>query len=58
MQKCNFCLDRLENGLKPACISICPARALHAGSIDELSLLAARKSARQLIRGTEPSFFI
>ncbi|OGP74467.1 MAG: hypothetical protein A2V86_10415 [Deltaproteobacteria bacterium RBG_16_49_23] len=58
MQKCNFCLDRLENGLNPACISICPARALHAGSIDELSLLAARKSARQLIRSTDPSFFI
>lgn len=58
MQKCNFCLDRLEKGLCPICIMICPAKALHAGPMDELSLMAARKSSFQLIRSTEPSLFI
>ena len=58
MKKCDFCLDRLEKGLNPACIDVCPTRALHAGSLNELALLAARKSAHRLIRSTDPSFFI
>ncbi len=58
MQKCDFCLDRQEEGLAPACVNVCPARALHAGSFEDLSTLAARKTARHLIRGTDPSFFI
>ncbi len=58
MQKCDFCLDRLKKGFMPACMNVCPARALHAGSLNELALLASRKSAHRLIRSTDPSFFI
>jgi anaerobic dimethyl sulfoxide reductase subunit B (iron-sulfur subunit) len=58
MQKCNFCIDRVEGGLPPACVSVCPARALHAGSIEELSVLAARKSASRLVHRIEPAFFV
>ncbi len=58
MQKCDFCLERSERGLAPACAFTCPARALHAGDLAELSLLAGKKSARRLIRSTDPSFFI
>jgi anaerobic dimethyl sulfoxide reductase subunit B (iron-sulfur subunit) len=58
MQKCNFCLERLEVGLSPACVNVCPAKALHAGPLEELSILATRKTARHLIRSTDPSFFI
>ncbi len=58
MQKCNFCLERLEQGQSPACMNVCPARALHAGDLEELSALAARKAAKQLVRGSGPSFFV
>ena len=58
MQKCDLCLDRLETGLTPACMNVCPAKALHAGPMDELSSLANRKAANRLIRTTDPSFFI
>lgn len=58
MQKCDFCLDRLEKALDPACVNVCPSKALHAGSMEELSSLAARKSAIRLIRSTDPSFFL
>ena len=34
MQKCNFCLERLEEGLSPACVNVCPAKALHAGPLE------------------------
>ena len=36
MQKCDFCLDRLAENKKPACVDSCPTRALDAGPIDEL----------------------
>ncbi len=36
MQKCDFCLDRLAEGKKPACVDSCPLRALDAGELEEL----------------------
>ena len=36
MQKCHFCLDRLAEAKKPACVDACPMRALDAGPIEEL----------------------
>jgi DMSO reductase iron-sulfur subunit len=34
VQKCNMCVDRLEVGLKPACVSACLATALDFGVIE------------------------
>jgi len=36
MDKCDFCFDRIDCGLKPLCVSACPARALDYGSVEEL----------------------
>jgi anaerobic dimethyl sulfoxide reductase subunit B (iron-sulfur subunit) len=36
MAKCNFCLDRINEGLKPMCVASCWNRALDAGPINEL----------------------
>ena len=36
MQKCHFCLDRLDKNQKPACVDSCPMRALDAGPLDKL----------------------
>ena len=36
MQKCHFCLDRLAENKKPACVDACPTQALDAGPIEEL----------------------
>lgn len=36
-EKCDFCLDRLENGETPVCVSACPMRALDYGSFEKLS---------------------
>ena len=58
MPKCDLSLDRLETGLTPACMNVCPAKALHAGPMDELSSLANRKAATRLMRMTDPSFFV
>ena len=36
MQKCDLCLERLLQGLKPICVAACPMRALDAGPMEEL----------------------
>ena len=36
MQKCDLCVDRWLEGKKPICVDSCPARALDAGSMDEM----------------------
>ncbi len=36
MQKCDFCLEELEEGKQPICVSSCPTRAMDAGPLGEL----------------------
>lgn len=36
MSKCNMCIDRLDQGLKPICVLSCSMRALEFGPLDEL----------------------
>jgi len=48
MQKCDMCLERLENGQEPICVATCPTQALHWGTIEELSELASQRAAKKL----------
>lgn len=36
MTKCDLCHDYVDAGQKPACVSVCPMRALEFGDMDEL----------------------
>ncbi|WP_432474297.1 DmsC/YnfH family molybdoenzyme membrane anchor subunit [Amphritea sp. HPY] len=36
VSKCNMCVDRLEEGLKPACVSACVGNALDFGVIEDV----------------------
>ncbi len=38
MTKCTLCVDRITEGLKPACVAACWNRALDAGPMDELKI--------------------
>jgi len=47
MFKCTLCVDRVTQGLEPACIKSCPTGCLHFGSKDDMKDLAETR-ARQL----------
>ncbi len=36
MQKCDFCMDRIDKGQKPTCVEACPSLALDSGDYDEM----------------------
>ena len=37
MSKCDFCIDYLEVGNQPSCVSSCPLRAIEFGELSELT---------------------
>ncbi len=61
--KCDFCRDRVEQGLQPACVNACPAQARFFGDMDdsqsEVYRLVHTRDAFVLSpeHGTEPSCY-
>ena len=60
--KCNFCAHRLDQGLEPACVIVCPVQAIGVGDLDDpngsLSKLAAAGAAvRKPELGTKPKTY-
>ncbi len=43
--KCNFCNHRLEDGLEPSCVIVCPTQAIRVGDLDDPDSEIARLHA-------------
>ena len=62
-EKCNFCANRVENDLLPACVSVCPTECRIFGDLDdptsEVAQIAQRESTsvRKPEKGTIPKVF-
>ncbi len=63
VEKCTFCVHRLEKGLNPACVVNCPTRALIFGDLDdpnsEVSQILKQKPSFRLLeeKGAEPRVY-
>lgn len=62
-EKCNFCANRLEVGLEPACVVVCPTQCRIFGDIDEpeskISTLIAHEpvTVRKPEYNTDPNIY-
>jgi Fe-S-cluster-containing dehydrogenase component len=61
--KCNFCAHKVEVGLEPPCVTVCPTQAIVAGDLDDpasrLVHLVGREpvQVRKPEKGTRPKVF-
>jgi Fe-S-cluster-containing dehydrogenase component/formate-dependent nitrite reductase membrane component NrfD len=62
-QKCNYCVHRVEVGLEPACVVVCPEQAIIAGDLDDPATVIARLvnteqlHQRATEQGTKPNLW-
>jgi len=52
--KCHYCAHRLEVGLEPACVIVCPERAIVAGDLDDPRTEIARLVSREQVEVRKP----
>ena len=63
VEKCHFCAHRVEKGLEPACVVVCPEEAIVTGDLDDPSspiakLIAERETlVRRPEQGTGPNVY-
>ena len=61
--KCNYCAHRIDVGLEPACVNVCPEHAIISGDMDDPNTEIAELLARQQVKvrkpekGTVPNLF-
>ena len=62
-QKCNYCVHRVEAGIEPACVVVCPEQAIIAGDLDDPTSRIARLVATEQLfvrspeQNTGPNLF-
>ncbi len=53
-QKCNYCVHRVEVGLEPACVVVCPEGAIISGLVDDPSTPISRMLAAEPLLQRSP----
>ena len=62
-EKCNFCAHRLDVGLEPACVVVCPTQAIKVGDLADPTSAVARIVGREAVavrrpeKATRPKLF-
>src|SRR5258708_37953798 len=61
--KCNFCAHKVEVGLEPPCVTVCPTQAIVAGDLDDPASRLVQMTGRLPLqvrkpeKGTRPKVF-
>ena len=55
--KCTFCVDRVTNGLEPACAKACTTGAITFGEYDKIKMMAQKASDRLKKKGRNPVIY-
>ncbi|MDQ3945963.1 MAG: polysulfide reductase NrfD [Actinomycetota bacterium] len=53
-EKCNFCAQRLDIGLEPACVTVCPTQAILVGDLSDPTSKVAEIVGRQPVAVRRP----
>ena len=53
-EKCNFCAHRLDVGLEPACVVVCPTEAILVGDLNDPDSKVARTVSREAVSVRRP----
>ena len=53
-EKCNFCAHRIDVGLEPACVVICPTQAILVGNMDDPDSYVAQIVNREAVSVRRP----
>ncbi|HEX7318687.1 MAG TPA: 4Fe-4S dicluster domain-containing protein [Pyrinomonadaceae bacterium] len=53
-EKCNFCAHRIDSGLEPACVVVCPVEAIIVGDMNDPDSLIASYVGREPVEVRRP----
>jgi Fe-S-cluster-containing dehydrogenase component/formate-dependent nitrite reductase membrane component NrfD len=53
-EKCNFCAHRIDVGLEPACVVVCPTQAILIGDMNDQSSYVAQIIGREAVNVRRP----
>jgi len=50
MAKCDMCIIRITHDMQPACVRVCPTKALDVGPVEEISRLKTEKTSIEILK--------
>jgi Fe-S-cluster-containing dehydrogenase component len=53
-EKCNFCSHRIDSGLEPACVTVCPTQSIFVGDLNDPDSRVAQAVERDAVMVRKP----